>query len=120
MSLSLPHLLKSGAPVTPEDIERYYELGYWADRTIRSVLSEVAAMHPDRDALVGYRSDGAIVRWSYNDLDQRANHVASVLAEMGVVPGDCVAVMLPNWIEYGALIFGINELGAVYTGIPVA
>jgi cyclohexanecarboxylate-CoA ligase len=28
--------------------------------------------------------------------------------------------MLPNWIEYGALIFGINEIGAIYVGIPVA
>jgi cyclohexanecarboxylate-CoA ligase len=27
--------------------------------------------------------------------------------------------MLPNWIEYATLIFGINELGAIYAGIPV-
>jgi cyclohexanecarboxylate-CoA ligase len=120
MSLSLTQLMAAGAPITPADVDKYRRDGYWRQRTIRSVLADVAAQHPDREALVGYRSDGAIPRWTYAELDGAATHAASVLAHLGVRAGDAVAVMLPNWIEYAALIFGINEVGAVYTGIPVA
>jgi cyclohexanecarboxylate-CoA ligase len=48
------------------------------------------------------------------------HQLACGLAALGVGPGDSVAVMLPNWVEFAALIFAINEVGAVYTGIPPA
>lgn len=120
MPLTLSRLVEDGAPADPAAIERYRVAGHWQGRTIRSVLTDIATRHPDRDALIGYRSDGARPRWTYRDLDQASTRAASALASLGVRPGDAVAVMLPNWIEYGALIFGINELGALYTGIPVA
>jgi cyclohexanecarboxylate-CoA ligase len=120
MSLSLSQLIAGGAPVTAADAELFRSKGYWSGRTIRSVLSDAASAYPDREALVGYRSDGATPRWTYRDFDREASHVATVLAALGIEAGDAVAVMLPNWIEYGALIFGINEIGAIYTGIPVA
>ncbi|MBE3073406.1 MAG: AMP-binding protein, partial [Actinobacteria bacterium] len=41
------------------------------------------------------------------------------LHDLGVRAGDSVAVMLPNCIDFAALIFAINQLGAIYTGIPV-
>lgn len=120
MPMSVSQLITEGAPIGGEDAERFVRDGWWAGRTIRSVLADAAAAHPTRDALVGYRTGGTVTRWSYADLDREATHAASVLAELGVRAGDAVAVMLPNWVEYGAVMFGAIELGAVYTGIPVA
>ena len=42
------------------------------------------------------------------------------LAALDVRPGDAVAVMTPNRWEFSALVFGISQLGGVYTGIPIA
>ena len=121
MSLSLSELIgRRDAPLAESDVARFRAAGYWQGRTIRSVLREVAAAHPDRDALVGYRSDGMSPRLSYREFDLAATHAASALAHLGIGPGDVVAVMLPNWIEYATLIFGISELGAIYVGIPVS
>jgi cyclohexanecarboxylate-CoA ligase len=120
MSLSLDRLISEGAPTTAADADAYRKQGHWQGRTIHSVLRDVAREHPEREALVGYRSDGQVVRWTYGEFDRQSTHAATVLTELGVRPGDVVAVMLPNWIEYAAIIYGANELGAIYTGIPVA
>lgn len=119
MNQPLPQAF-AGSPITAAEVDRYRDAGFWAGRTIRSVLTDVAVAYPDREALVGYRSDGRVPRWTYRELDQQASDAAAALTKLGVQPGDAVAVMLPNWIEYAALIFGINEIGGVYTGIPVA
>lgn len=120
MVLTLEGLADGGAPVDRDAIARFRADGEWQGRSIRSVLTDVASEHASREALVGYRSDGTVERWTYPDFDREATHAATVLAHLGVGPGDAVAVMLPNVILYGALIYGINEVGAVYTGIPVA
>ncbi|MBV6756673.1 AMP-binding protein [Rhodococcus opacus] len=121
MTLQLSELIADGAsPMTDADVLRYQSAGYWRGRSIRSVLSDVADHYPDREALVGYRSDGDVVRQTYREFDSSATHYASVLASIGVSPGDAVAVMLPNWIEYASFIYGVNELGGIYVGIPIA
>ena len=120
MPPTLTQLISEGAPIGASEVTRYRHEGHWRGQTIRSVLNEVAVAHPDREALIGYRSDGDVLRWTYAEFDRQSTHAASVLAALGVGAGDAVAVMLPNWIEYGSLIFGINELGGIYTGIPVA
>lgn len=107
-------------PLTDAEADAFRASGVWQNRTVRSVLSDVAAEHPDRTALVGHRTGKPVVRQSYRQFDTAAHHAASALASVGVGTGEVVALMLPNWIEYAALLFGINELGAVYTGIPVS
>ncbi|MDI3388547.1 AMP-binding protein [Streptomyces sp. B-S-A8] len=107
-------------PVTDADAEAWRAAGWWEERSIRSLLTEAAQKRPDRVALVGRRTDGSRVSRTYAQFDAGAHHAASVLASLGVGPGDSVVLMLPNWVEYPELVFGINELGAVYAGIPVA
>lgn len=106
--------------LTDAEADAYRAQGWWQNRTVRSVLADAAARHPDRLALVGHRTGAPVVRWTYRDFDAEAHHAASALASLGVDRGDAVALMLPNWVEYAALLFGINEAGAVYAGIPVS
>lgn len=107
-------------PLDDETAARWRREGWWEGRTIRSLLTEAARNHPERVALVGHRSAGERVTRTYAEFDREAHHAANVLASLGVAAGDAVVVMLPNWVEYPALIFGINEIGAIYSGIPVA
>lgn len=110
----------SGAPLTAEQAAAYRASGAWAGTTIRALLTEAAAAHPDRDAVIGYVAGRDPRRVTYRELDSAATRAANALASLGVGPGDAVAVMLPNWVEYAAVMFGVHELRAVYTGIPVS
>ncbi|WP_016693530.1 AMP-binding protein [Rhodococcus rhodochrous] len=107
-------------PIDDATVDRWREQGWWEDRSIRSLLTEAAERYPDRVALVGHRTDGDRVTRTYREFDRNAHHAANVFASLGVVPGDAVVLMLPNWVEYPEMIFGINEIGAIYAGIPVA
>lgn len=107
-------------PIDDETAARWRSAGWWENRTVRSLLTDAAAEHPDRTALVGRRTDGERVTRTYHEFDRNATHAATVLAGLGVHAGDAVVVMLPNWVEYPEIVFGINEIGAIYAGIPVA
>ncbi len=121
MTGSVTELLRGQyTPVTDGDADEFRAAGWWQGRTVRSLLSDAAAEHPDRVALVGRRTGDEFVRLTYREVDRAANQVASALAAIGVGSGDPVALMLPNWVEYCSLVFGINEIGAIYTGVPVS
>lgn len=107
-------------PLDETTAARWRAEGWWEGRSIRSLLTDVARTHPDRTALVGLRGTGERDTRTYREFDENAHRAATVFAALGVGAGDAVVVMLPNWIEYPELVFGINELGAIYTGIPVA
>ncbi|MGW4591987.1 AMP-binding protein [Amycolatopsis thermoflava] len=107
-------------PLDDETAARWRAEGWWEDRSLRSLLTDAAATHPDRVALVGRRSDGPRITRTYREFDENAHHAASVFSSLGVGAGDAVVLMLPNWVEYPEMVFGINEVGAVYVGIPVA
>ncbi|MPZ63254.1 MAG: AMP-binding protein [Propionibacteriales bacterium] len=99
----------------------YAASGAWKPATLRSLLTEAAREHPDRVAAVDRSTGGSdVARLTYAELDERAHRYACGLHALGVRPGDVVSVMLPNRFDFAALIFAINEVGAVYSGIPAA
>ncbi|MFD4669611.1 MupA/Atu3671 family FMN-dependent luciferase-like monooxygenase [Lentzea sp. NPDC058450] len=59
-------------------------------------------------------------RWSYADLDGRANLVARRLRERGVGPGDFVALSLPRGPVLLAALLGVLKSGAAYVPIDPA
>jgi len=68
----------------------------------------VAQFQPDRTAIVcGTR------RVSFAELDTRADRLACVLRDAGVVPDDKVAIMCVNSPEYLETFFAAQKLGAV-------
>ncbi|HRN28212.1 MAG TPA: AMP-binding protein [Terrimesophilobacter sp.] len=107
-------------PISDEVAAARRAAGHWSGQTVRSLLSEAAALAPDNVAVVGRTAEGARHQLTYAELDDAAHRLAASLAALGLKAGDTVAVMLPNGVEYPALAFAINEIGAVYTGIPVA
>jgi 2-aminobenzoate-CoA ligase len=56
------------------------------------------------------------VRWTYADLQERANRIANVLVnELGVVPGNRVLLRAPNNPMMAACWFAVMKVGAVAT-----
>jgi len=80
--------------------------------SIATVLDDALQRDPNHEAVVA-RSG----RLSYAELDRRANQSARALAELGVGPGDRVAVSLPNDLDIVTAFHGAMRLGAIWVGI---
>ncbi|MFD9903558.1 AMP-binding protein, partial [Streptomyces sp. NPDC059063] len=86
------------APTWPAEFaERYRAAGYWRGETFGRMLRERATVHPDRIAIVDPATDR---RWSYGELDARADRLAAGVSARGFTAGDRVVVHLPNNAEF--------------------
>ena len=108
--------------LTPELVEKYQAEGAWRDVALGTYLAEAAEATPGRLAAVSVdgQTGERIGSVSYADMTTMADRLAGGLSRLGVVSGDAVCVMLPNRLEFGALIYALVRLGAVYSGIPVS
>ena len=94
----------------PERRERYVREGLWDDRTIAARVAAHAC---------GRGSDIAVVdcvgsrRVSYERLEADSNRVANMLVDLGLEPGEVVAIQLPSWYEAIAIGLGASKAGAV-------
>jgi acyl-CoA synthetase (AMP-forming)/AMP-acid ligase II len=95
---------------TPERRTLYESAGLWDSATLAGRVRQHAERDGDSIAVVD--QDGAR-RITYAHLDRDAGRVANLLIELGVEPGDVVAVQLPNWYETVAIAVGIFRAGAV-------
>ena len=74
------------------------------------VLARQAAQYPDKDALV-YPELG--LRWSFRELEERAQTCARGLASLGIRKGERVALWSTNLPEWVVLFFGLAKIGAI-------
>lgn len=77
-----------------------------------TVVSDAAQRHGERPFLL---NQGAVV--SYGQLDHRSGQYATGFAELGLEPGDRVAVMLDNCAEYLYAWFGTAKAGMIEVSI---
>jgi fatty-acyl-CoA synthase len=88
------------------DLER--NAANFAPLTPLSFVERAASVYPERLAVV----HGA-QRFTWRETYQRCRRLASALAKRGIVPGDTVAVMLPNIPAMYEAHFGVPMCGAV-------
>jgi len=93
-------------------IEEAYRTGYWRDELIIDLLAKHASERPDMLAIVD--DDRRLTWFEFHLLSQR---FALHLRELGVGPGDVVALQMPNWAEYLVCYHGIRFVGAILTQI---
>ena len=72
-------------------------------------LEETCRKYPQKVALIQKGE-----RWTYEEIDRKANQVAGVLRLQGIQRGDRVAVFLDNSVEAVISIFGISKADAVF------
>jgi long-chain acyl-CoA synthetase len=77
-------------------------------RNLATVLTDTAAEHPDNVAI---KLDDTELPYKF--LDGASAHVAGLLREKGVEPGDRVGIMLPNVPYFPVIYYGILRAGAV-------
>lgn len=94
----------AGPPLAEEPGIGALTLGGW--------LREVTARFGPSEALVLH--EGAVaIRWSYDDLWERANEVARALIACGVGKGTRVGVLMTNRPEFLSAVFGTALAGGV-------
>ncbi len=71
-------------------------------------LQESARKYPDRACTI---FKGAAI--SFKEMDEITDHLAAVLAELGVKKGDRVGIFMPNTPQFVMVYFGILKAGAV-------
>lgn len=69
--------------------------------TLVDIIQESVARYADRPALESFGK-----RMTYAELGQAAATVAAWLQAQGLKPGDRVAIMMPNVMAYGPVLFG--------------
>ena len=86
-----------------------------AEQTLPALLERQAAAFGDKPLL----RFGAIER-SYREVRDGAARTAAVLSEAGIEPGDRVAIMAGNRVEFLELVLGLAWLGAVAVPLNTA
>jgi non-ribosomal peptide synthetase component F len=81
-------------------------------RFVHELIERQATLRAEAAAITG---DG--VRWSYGELNRRANRCARVLVQRGIGPDQRVAVMVPRSVDMVVCLLAVLKAGAAY--VPV-
>ena len=89
------------------------EINISTDKTLWEVWQNNAKLHPERDAIIHWKSDGEPHRWSYKNLLERAEKYAVALKKSGIKKGDVCAIVIRHNEEFYPLYLSITCFGAV-------
>ena len=85
-------------------------------RTILFTLNRAARWYPDREAFIqGFA--GPDRRYTYAEANTEARRIAQALADLGIEPGDRVALLNDSNVEHALIHYACTKLGAVPAGL---
>ena len=82
-------------------------------QNIGLILTKRAHLNPD---LEGYVDGDTGKRYTFSEMNRRCNQTANALTMQGVKPGDRVAILMMNSIEFMETFFAVAKLG----GAPIS
>src|SRR5499425_2690920 len=88
-------------------------MGDWCDRHTIGLLPERAALQWGAREALAFQGQ----RWTFAELSARGDAVAKGLIQLGIAPGDKVALWMVNRPEWIDAMFAIMQIGAVL--VPV-
>lgn len=98
--------------VDPDLAARYRAEGWWGDRTLLDRVRELAGARPDD---VAFHADAGSLTWA--GYAAAADRLAGALAGSGLVPGDRVAVIVPDSATVHVGLLAVEAAGLVAVGI---
>lgn len=98
---------------SPDLAQRYRHNGWWRDTGLVGDLRKGRDASPDAVAIEAFAGDRPRTTVTYRRYAQMAERFAGALYELGVRPGDVVAMQLPNWWQACALYVAAARLRAV-------
>ena len=75
------------------------------------LLSKRAHLTPDREAMLELPAGR---RYTYAELNERANRLANWMQALGVQKGDRVSILAHNGVAYIVLFYGLAKIGAIF------
>src|SRR5580658_5188602 len=98
---------------------QYYRAGWWRTETFLDDLDRHARQQPGKTAVVGHNlTTGRTHKIDYAELARLTDRMTRGLVNLGVNPGDCVAVLLPDIWEMLPLTLACIKAGARIVPIP--
>jgi len=73
-----------------------------------------AAVTPDK---IAYLMAGSGATLTYRQLDERSNQGAHLFRSLGLAPGDCVAILMENCLEFLEICWAAQRAGLYYSPI---
>jgi 2,3-dihydroxybenzoate---[aryl-carrier protein] ligase len=101
-------MLDGVTPFPPEFAARYRARGYWTDQPLFDVFRDCLREYADRVALIDGK--GPV---TYRQLEERSEHLARALLDLGFGPRDRIVVQLPNTAHFAYLYFALQRIGAI-------
>ena len=89
-------------------------------RTLPALLEARARSTPHTPFVLFDDLKGQVTARTYREFDREANRAGHLLGRLGVRPGDTVALVLANCLEFLTLWFGAAKLGAVIVPVNTA
>ena len=97
--------MKSVAERREEFASRYPE---WVQRTISTHFDLAASKHSDREFLIGPSRS-----WTYAEMRDWSGQLAAGFIELGIMPGDRIALDMANYPEFVATKIAVARTGAI-------
>lgn len=88
--------------MTKEKIEGYLASGEWQKKSFVDFIEKHAANTPETPAIID--QDGTVT--TYGELNEKATQLALGLLELGILPGERIAIQLPNRSEFLITLIG--------------
>jgi fatty-acyl-CoA synthase len=85
--------------------------------TIGAALERAATLYRDRPALVSRHQN---IRWSYAELNERAERLATGLLALGLEPGDRIGIWAPTCAEWTLTQFAAAKAGLILVTVNTA
>jgi len=96
---------KKWTQLYPESVRLRFDI---SPPTLNHVLENAVSRYPDQLAVV-FKD----VRWTYAELKEKVDNLASALKGIGIRKGDRVAMMLQNCPEFVAAYYAIMKVGGI-------
>src|SRR6185437_2263559 len=99
--------------------QAYYRDGWWRKETFLDDLDRHARERPGKTAVVGHNlAAGRTDKIDYAELSRLTGQMARGLVNLGVRPGQCVGVLLPDTPEMLPLVLACVKAGVRVVPIP--
>jgi acyl-CoA synthetase len=105
------------AAATSAEAAHYRAAGWWSDTTLSDCVAENSATTPDKPAYVDFSLDSPDQVLTWSQFDNAATNLAARLRDLGVHPGDRVAIWHGDSAAIHVLLVAIERCGAVAVGL---
>jgi len=77
-------------------------------------LTKLAAVHKDKPAVIMGETGESL---SYAELERRSNQIARLFRDQGLEPGDHIAILMENRLDYFPVVWAAQRTGLLYTPV---